>query len=98
MSERIDNIRNALETIERCKATHVESVPVREMFGEKTVWEGVVEVFSVTGMPGISRCYAWTFLDDKESRFVTVRGTPPVTDAQTAVRASIMAARRSDRV
>ena len=35
------------------------------MFGDKTVWEGVVESFAITGHPKAKRCYAWSFLDGK---------------------------------
>lgn len=49
----------------KCKAQHEKSVPVIEMFGDKTVWEGVVESFAITGHPKAKRCYAWSFLDGK---------------------------------
>lgn len=93
MSERIEKLKGAVEVMHRCQATHLESVPVVEMFGAKTVWEGVVEVFGVIGIPAVSRCYAWSYQDGKDTQFVTALGIPPVTNAQTAVRASIMAAR-----
>ena len=56
------------------EATHVESVPVKETFQGKTVWEGVVEVFDLKGHPVASRGYAWSYeMDDPASRrFVTV--------------------------
>ena len=72
-----------------CKATHEQSFPVKEMFGEKTVWEGVVESFTITGHPKTKRCYAWSFLDGKETRYVTVLEIPPVESPHTAVRVAI---------
>ena len=51
--------------------------------------DGAVEVFRLTGHPKAKRCYAWSFTEGKETRFVTVLEIPPVESAQTAVRAAI---------
>jgi hypothetical protein len=65
------------------------------MFLNKITWEGVVEVFDITGHPKAKRCYAWVhnalnFETGKdEDQFVTVLEIPPVDSPQTAVRASI---------
>ena len=80
----------------RCKAEHVKSVPVIEMFWQKVAWDGVVEVFRLTGHPKAKRCYAWSFTEDKETRFVTVLEMPPVESAQTAVRAAIASESKID--
>jgi hypothetical protein len=59
------------------------------MFGHMKAWEGVVEAFALTGHPKAKRAYAWSFLDGKEARYVTVLEVPPVESPQTAVRAYI---------
>ena len=41
------------------EATHVESVPVKETFRGKTVWDGIVEVFELHGHPKAPKVYAW---------------------------------------
>lgn len=89
MSERIENIRQAVEAMHGCKATHERSVPVKEMFGTQTAWEGVVESFALTGHPKAQRCYAWGFDDNGEIRYIGVLELPPVESPQTAVRAAI---------
>ena len=89
MSIRIDQLREAVEAMHNCKASHEKSVPVVEMFGQQTVWEGVVESFAITGHPKARRCYAWSFQDGKEPRYVAVLELPPVESPQTAVRAAI---------
>jgi hypothetical protein len=61
------------------------------MFGQSVAWEGVVEVFNLTGHPKAKRCYAWSYQGNKEEQFVTVLEIPPVVSPQTAVRASIAA-------
>lgn len=94
MSDRIKAIRESVETIHQCTAVHVQSVPVREVFREVTVWEGVVEVFDITGHPKAKRCYAWRVGGAKDQYdFTAVLELPPVKDPITAVRASIMAQR-----
>jgi hypothetical protein len=95
MSERIDKLREAIRVMHRCAAVHLESVPIREMFGANVAWEGVVEVFAIQGHPKAKRCYAWNYELGAASQFVTVLEIPPVTDAQTAVRASIVAEAKS---
>jgi hypothetical protein len=49
VNERIKNLRDAVEAARKCKALHDQSVPVREMFGDKDVWEDVVEKFALLG-------------------------------------------------
>ena len=91
MSPRIAKLQEAIQVMNRCGASHVESVPVLEMFGAKVAWEGVVEVFDLAGHPKAKRCYAWTYHDGQEDQFVTVLEIPPVISPNTAVRASIAA-------
>jgi hypothetical protein len=59
------------------------------MFWQKVASDDAVEVFRLTGHPKAKRCYAWSFTEGKETRFVTVLEIPPVESAQTAVRAAI---------
>jgi hypothetical protein len=75
----------------RCKATYVESVNVVEMFGGKTVWDGVVEVFDLEGHPKAKRCYAWSFVENEEPQYTTVLEIPPVTSPESAVKVAIAA-------
>ena len=94
MNDRIEHLRTAVQVTSRRHARHIESVPVVEMMGDKTVWEGVVEVFQISGHAKAERCYAWSYGEGKGKQLVTILEIPPVTDAVTAVRASIMAAAR----
>lgn len=91
MSERIENIRTAIETMHKCKAMHERSAVVVEKFGGKTVWEGVVESFALTGHPKAKRCYAWSYHDGKEVRYVNALEIPPVSSPETAVKVAISA-------
>ena len=72
-----------------CRSTHVESVPVKEVFRGQTVWDGMIEVFDLVGHPKAKRGYAWGFQDGRETRFVAVLELPPVDSPVTALRAAI---------
>src|ERR1017187_2525633 len=93
-SDYISRVQVAIMQLHNCGATWRETVPVHEVFRGKTVWQGDVEVFDLTGHPKAKRCYAWSHLDganDEHTRFVAVLEIPPVESAKTAVQASIMA-------
>jgi hypothetical protein len=89
MSEHIKNLRTAIETMHKCKAMHKQSVWVAHGFGNKSVWEGVVESFDLTDHTTANRCYAWCSHDNGEAKYVILLGIPPVVSPQTAVRAAI---------
>jgi hypothetical protein len=73
-------------------ATHVESVPVKEVFEGKTIWDGVVEVFDLQGHQKATRAYAWAHKTDdpKKRRHVAVLHLGPITSPLLAVRAAIV--------
>ena len=75
----IDELKDVIRRLHGAEATHVESVPVKEMFQDKTVWEGIVEVFDLHGHPKATRVYAWAHETDnpqKPVRHVTVLHGP----------------------
>jgi hypothetical protein len=95
VSERIERLREAVETMHRCKAQHVASNPVLESFRGKVAWEGVVETFDLSGHPKAKRCYAWSFRENGEPKYTTVLEIPPVESPETAVKVAIAAEARS---
>ena len=89
----IDELADVIRKLHGSEATHVETVPIKEMFQGQTVWEGEVEVFDLEGHPKANRVYAWaheTDDADRPKRHVTVLHVPPVTSPELAVRASII--------
>ena len=78
--------------LHKAQATHVQSIRVTERHYGKTVWDGVVEVFDLTGHPKAKRVYAWGHetSDSDNLRHVTVLHVPPVVSPETAVRAAII--------
>jgi hypothetical protein len=89
----VDELRHVIDRPHGARAKHIESVPIKEVFRGETVWDGVVEVFGLTGHPKTDRIYAWiheTDEPDGPKRHVTVLHIPPVVSPQTAVRAAIV--------
>jgi hypothetical protein len=80
----------AFRDLHECEAEYLETVPVIERFQGKTVWEGEVEVFDLTGHPKASRGYAWAYDKAKGSEIVAVLELPPVISPKTAVQAAIV--------
>ena len=89
----IQELRDVIRHLHGAEATHLESVPVKEVHQGRTVWEGIVEVFELHGHPKANRVYAWAHDTDdpqKPRRHVTVLHIHPVISAETAVRAAII--------
>ncbi len=89
----IDELRGVIRKVHHVESKHVESVPVKETFQGKTVWEGIVEVFELRGHPKAPKLYAWAHDTDdlkQPRRHVTVLHIPPITSAVLAVRAAIV--------
>lgn len=89
----IDELRDVIHRLHGTTSTHVESVPVKEVFQGQTVWDGIVEVFDLHDHPKTHRAYAWSHDTDnpkRPKRHVTVLHIPPAVSPQTAVRAAII--------
>ena len=91
-----DELKQAVESQHGGTATFVQAVPVREMQGAETVWEGTVHVFDLAGHPKATRAYAWSYeREDGKRRFFAVLGIPPINSPRDAVRAAIVAEARA---
>ena len=89
----IDDLREVIRRLHGVKSIHVASVPVKETFNGQTIWDGVVEVFTLHDHPKANTAYAWTHDTDDPAnpvRHVTVLQIPPAVSPLTAVRAAIM--------
>jgi hypothetical protein len=77
----IDELREIIHKLHGAKATHRISVPVKEVWKGETVWDGIVEVFDLPGLPNVKTAYAWlhdTGDPKKPIQHVTVLHIPPV--------------------
>ncbi|MFI5299641.1 MAG: hypothetical protein ACHREM_16265 [Polyangiales bacterium] len=89
----VDDLVKAIKATHGVDAKWLEGVPVQETFDGAVAWAGVVEIFEVAH-PKASRVYAWSYRPDDTTtrmRTVAVLGAGPVVDAQTAVRAMLIA-------
>lgn len=82
----IGELERAITEGHGCKAVHLETRPVKEVFRGMLVLEGDVEIFQLAGHPKAKKCYAWL---SGEGEIITVLEVPPVESAQTAVRAYV---------
>jgi len=91
--EYIERLQTVIRKLHKCDAEHLGSESVKEVFRGQTVWDGTVEVFTVTGHPRAKRAYAWSQNQGTpQEQFTAVLELPPVKSAVDAVRASIIAA------
>ena len=98
MSQRdLDEIKQAVERLHRCKASYFEDVVVVEKFGSQIVWNGIVHVFKIKGNPKTDTCYAWSspIEGSTKRRYYAVLHIPPVDSPEKAVRASIVQDRKT---
>lgn len=91
-------LRDVIHKLHGANAEYVRSVAVREMLRGEIVWDGVVEVFDLTGHPKANRIYAWSHETDdpgNPKRHVTVLHLPLVSSPRTAVQAAILQEHKS---
>jgi hypothetical protein len=89
----IEDLKEVIRVLHGVESTHVTSVPIKETFNGKTIWEGVVEVFTLHEHPQANTAYAWSHATDDPSnpkRHVTVLHIPPAVSPLTAVRSVIL--------
>lgn len=86
----LQELRDAIKRLHGCESKHLTTAAVVETSQGETVWKGEVEIFALIDHPTAKRCFAWAHETDEGKRYVAVLELPPVTSAQTAVRAAIV--------
>lgn len=84
------NLQDIIKKLHGCDSKYLESVPIKEEFQGKTVWEGIVEVFDLLGHPKAKQCYAWAYPDKGKMNYVTVLKVPPVDSPRKAVQINVV--------
>lgn len=91
-------LKRAIESLHGGTATFAQSVPIKETFEGKPVWEGVVSVFDLAGNPQATRAYAWSYeTEGGKRRFFAVLHIGKIDSPVAAVRAAIVAEQRTMR-
>jgi len=75
------------------RAVLSQTVPIRETFHDRLVWEGIVHVFDLEGHPSATRAYAWSspIKGSDKRRFFAVLHLGGIRSPLDAVRAAIVA-------
>jgi hypothetical protein len=89
VSERIEKLKEAVEKAYECKARHVVSEEVTDLFQGEVAWDAVVAIFELEEYPKAKRCYAWAHIEDGEPQYTTVLEIPPVNSAESALEVAI---------
>jgi hypothetical protein len=87
-----DQLKDAVEHMHSGRATLAQTVPVRETFESRPVWEGVVHVFDLVGHPTSTRAYAWSspIAGSTKRRFFAALHSAWLNSPLEAVRAAIV--------
>jgi hypothetical protein len=89
VSERIERLKEAVEKAYECKARHVVSEEVTDLFQGEVAWDAVVATFELNEYAKAKRCYAWAHIEDGEPQYTTVLEIPPVSSPESALEVSI---------
>jgi hypothetical protein len=91
VTEYFKELTKAIRHLYCHEAEYIRTVPIKEVFEGKTIWDGEVEIFILRNYKA-KRCYAWGHRKDGGGwKITTVLELPPVVSARTAVKAAIMA-------
>jgi hypothetical protein len=84
----LDEIPVVIRAKYGCESRFVRIVPVKEVVGSATLWEGEVVEFDLVGHPAAKKCYAWGYPTDdaaEKREIFAVIDLPPVHSPQTAI-------------
>jgi hypothetical protein len=87
-------IQKAMESTHNCDATYVKSALVIDVFQGQVGWNGMVDIFELSGHAKAKRCYGWQYREGDDMRTATVLEIPPVDSPEIAVKVAISAAAR----
>jgi hypothetical protein len=89
----IDELKAVIHELHGAEATHRESVRVKEVFGGKTIWDGIVAIFDIKNHHDTDTVYAWlpaTRKPRSSPQYVTVLHINPTLTPLKAVQAFIV--------
>jgi hypothetical protein len=89
VTDRILNIKCAVEKSLGGIARHVTSTPIIEVFEGDLLWEGIVETFDVSCNPTIKRCYGFAYREEETLLYATIAETDDVNSPKMAVKTFI---------
>lgn len=82
----LDRLKQSVRTLYGVEGDYQASVRVHEIFGGKSSWTGIVEIFRIVH-PQAKYAYAWTYKDAVgKLHYPALLGIPPINSAEDAVR------------
>ena len=93
----VESLAKAIRELHGVEARFEHSVHVNEVFQGHVVWSGPVLVFSLSGHPTASRCYAWSHPLEGKRRVVSILREGEIDSPVEAVRAAVIEELRSRR-
>lgn len=85
----LEHLAEAIKQMHGCNAVYVDSKPVKEVFEGRTIWDGEVAVFMLSGHPKAAVAFAWGYPPDSPKTIHAVLGIGPVDSPENAVKAFI---------
>lgn len=89
MNEYLRNLKKAVTALHSCDCVYSGTSWVIERFKSRTVFDGQVETFALSGHPKASEAFAWAFYKGTKPQYFAVLKIPPINDPYDAVRATI---------
>ena len=71
-----------------CRSIHFQTVPLKETFHGRVLFDGDIEVFNLIGHPDASRAFAWCRTEDADC--VVFLAIPPINTPRDAMRQYII--------
>ena len=86
----LNDLQRAVRAIVGSPCVHNGTFFVHEITGGKTVWQGAVEIFTLTGHPTATKAFAWAYRDaEGQLQTMAVLNAPPIESPREAVQAAI---------
>jgi hypothetical protein len=89
----ITALQDAIRSMHGCESDYRRTQHVREPLGGEDAWDGLVRIFRITHALA-TRCYAWSYQEGDQTKYVAVLEIPSIDSAGSAVQAAIAARTR----
>ena len=81
------DLQNAIRDQYGSESNYCRTVLVQEKVDAGMQWDGFVKVFDLLDNPAAQCCYAWSYQEGGEQKFITMANIPPIDSPGSAVRA-----------
>lgn len=93
--EYLEGLKVAIRHLYKVESEYEKTTPIREVFLNKTVWEGEVETFNLIGHPDSQLCFGWGHIENNNLEYIAILKKSPIDTPLDAVRAFIISPKRN---